>query len=169
MSTEYWWCWLGIAVNLAYILLLNGIIILCLAFLPAYGSSATIAKTAEELEDRRAALYGDGSNADDVVINLPAYGAGVGENGSGNAEPMIQVAKPCFALTPHYHVCLLNCQHEHTCLALSACLPACLLVCLSVCLSACLFELLSGSFLYPATACMRPIGNILKPFLTITG
>lgn len=92
MSTEYWWCWVGIAVNLAYILLLNGIIILCLAFLPAYGSNPTIAKTAEELEDRRAALYGDGRDADDVLINVPAYGAGVVEDGSCFAEPMIQVA-----------------------------------------------------------------------------
>ena len=109
MSTEYWWCWLGVAVNLAYILLLNGIIILCLAFLPAYGSTATIAKTAEELEDRRAALYGDGRNADDVVINLPVYGAGVGENGSDTAEPMIQVAKLSLALLAHCQACLLNC------------------------------------------------------------
>ena len=93
MSTDYWWCWHGIAVNLAYILLLNIVIILCLAFLPAYGSTATIAKTAEELEDRRSALYGDGSNADDVVINVPAYGAGAGENGMGSVEPMIQVAR----------------------------------------------------------------------------
>lgn len=108
MSTEYWWCWLGVAVNLAYILLLNGIIILCLAFLPAYGSTATIAKTEEELEDRRAALYGDGRNADDVVINLPVYGAGIGENGSDTAEPMIQVAKPSLALLAHCQACLLN-------------------------------------------------------------
>ena len=104
MPTDYWWCWLGVAVNLAYILLLNGIIILCLAFLPAYGSTATVAKTAEELEDRRAALYGDGRNADDVVIKLPAYGACIGERGSRTAEPMIQVAKAHLRHMPACHV-----------------------------------------------------------------
>ncbi len=71
MSTDYYWCWIGIGVNLAYILLLNGIIVLCLAFLPAYGSNATIAKTFEELEDRRAALYGEqGTDASHIVVNV---------------------------------------------------------------------------------------------------
>ena len=34
MENEYWWVWLGIGVNLAYILLMNAIIIICLAYLP---------------------------------------------------------------------------------------------------------------------------------------
>ena len=34
MENEYWWVWLGIGVNLAYILLMNVIIIICLAYLP---------------------------------------------------------------------------------------------------------------------------------------
>ena len=150
MSTQYWWCWLGIAVNLAYILLLNGIIILCLALLPAYGSTATIAKTAEELEDRRAALYGDARNADDVVINLPAYGASVGENVSGNAEPMIQVGRPGPALSA-------NSVRPSHCLSLpSVRLPVWLAgwlagrLALSICLPACMFVELSGNFLCSA-------------------
>lgn len=92
MSTDYWWCWVGIAVNVAYILLLNGLIILLLAFLPAYGFNATIAKTAEELDDRRAALYGDGRDANDVVVNVPAADSGVDQNGSHAAHDKIQVA-----------------------------------------------------------------------------
>ncbi|KAL3141609.1 hypothetical protein ABBQ32_004850 [Trebouxia sp. C0010 RCD-2024] len=90
MSSQYWWCWLGIAVSLAYILLLNVTLILCLAFLPAYGDNATIAKTVEELEDRRASLYGEGRDADDVVIDLPAYGADAVEDENGPAGSMIQ-------------------------------------------------------------------------------
>ena len=34
MENKYWWVWLGIGVNLAYILLMNVIIIICLAYLP---------------------------------------------------------------------------------------------------------------------------------------
>lgn len=34
MENKYWWVWLGIGVNLAYILLMNMIIIICLAYLP---------------------------------------------------------------------------------------------------------------------------------------
>ena len=34
MENEYWWVWLGIGVNLAYILLMNVVIIICLAYLP---------------------------------------------------------------------------------------------------------------------------------------
>lgn len=34
MENEYWWVWLGIGVNLAYIFLMNVIIIICLAYLP---------------------------------------------------------------------------------------------------------------------------------------
>lgn len=34
MENEYWWVWLGIGVNLAYIFLMNAIIIICLAYLP---------------------------------------------------------------------------------------------------------------------------------------
>ena len=92
MSSHYWWCWVGIAVGLAYILLLNVTLILCLAFLPAYGDNATIAKTVDELEDRRAALYGEGRDADDVVIDVPAYGAGGVEDENSPAGSMIQVA-----------------------------------------------------------------------------
>lgn len=91
MSTDYWWCWLGIAVNLAYILLLNGLIILLLAVLPAYGARATIAKTAEELDDRRAALYGDGRDANDVVLNVPTFTHGAVQDGNHSADGMIQV------------------------------------------------------------------------------
>lgn len=92
MSSEYWWCWIGIAVSLAYILLLNVILVLCLAFLPAYGDNATIAKTAEELEDRRAALYGEGRDANDVVIDLPVHVADAVRNGA--ADPKIQAGFP---------------------------------------------------------------------------
>ncbi len=34
MENRYWWVWLGIGVNLAYILLMNVIIVICLAYLP---------------------------------------------------------------------------------------------------------------------------------------
>lgn len=34
MENKYWWVWLGIGVNLAYILLMNVIIVICLAYLP---------------------------------------------------------------------------------------------------------------------------------------
>ncbi len=34
MENKYWWVWLGIGVNVAYIFLLNMIIIVCLAYLP---------------------------------------------------------------------------------------------------------------------------------------
>ncbi|KAL0051690.1 hypothetical protein WJX82_000289 [Trebouxia sp. C0006] len=72
MENKYWWVWLGIGVNVAYILLMNVIIIICLAYLPAYGANATVAKTEEELEDRHRALFGDADNADDITIELPA-------------------------------------------------------------------------------------------------
>lgn len=39
MENEYWWVWLGIGVNLAYILLMNIIIIFCLAYLPGMCSA----------------------------------------------------------------------------------------------------------------------------------
>ena len=38
----------------------------------AYGTTAIVAKTEEELEDRRQALFGDYDTAEDVVVNLPA-------------------------------------------------------------------------------------------------
>ena len=41
MENEYWWVWLGIGVNLAYILLMNVIIIFCLAYLPGMCSAST--------------------------------------------------------------------------------------------------------------------------------
>lgn len=94
MSTDYYWCWIGIGVSLAYILLLNAMIVLLLAFLPAYGANATVAKTAEELEDRRAALYGDeGTDASHIVVNMQMQeSAASGQsNGHGSAEGMIQV------------------------------------------------------------------------------
>lgn len=34
MENEYWWVWLGIGVNLFYIVFMNVIIIICLAYLP---------------------------------------------------------------------------------------------------------------------------------------
>ena len=75
MPTDYWWCWLGLGVNLAYIFLLNGMLVLFLAFLPPYGASATIAKTEEELYDRHLALYGDASSADDIIVEMTHGGA----------------------------------------------------------------------------------------------
>lgn len=90
MSTKYYWCWIGIGVNLAYIVLLNAIIVLCLAFLPAYGSNATIAKTFEELEDRRAALFGDeGTDVNDIVVSVQTHEVGGGAQ--SNVAGMIQV------------------------------------------------------------------------------
>ena len=93
MSTEYWWCWVGLAVNLAYIFFLNALIMLCLTFLPAYGSTAAVAKTAEELEDRRAALFGDdGMDASDVVVDLhSSYANGAVEHSHDAVSEMIQV------------------------------------------------------------------------------
>ena len=154
MSTEYWWCWVGIAVNVAYILLLNGLIILLLAFLPAYGFNATIAKTAEELDDRRAALYGEGRDANDVVVNMPAVESGVAENGSGAAGDMIQVV----CLTFHSGsaigcsfigrlACLLFLSfllhtHAGVCFTLLPCMWGCLWLCAyfnGLCLTICLF------------------------------
>lgn len=70
MGTEYWWCWLALGVNLAYIFLLNGVLVLCLTFLPPYGANAVIAKTEEELYDRHVALYGDVNCADDVIVDV---------------------------------------------------------------------------------------------------
>lgn len=70
MSTDYWWCWLALGVNLAYIFLLNGVLVLCLSFLPPYGANAVVAKTEEELYDRHVALYGDASNVDDIVVEV---------------------------------------------------------------------------------------------------
>ena len=93
MSTEYWWCWIGLAVNLAYIFFLNALIMLFLAFLPAYGFNATVAKTAEELVDRRAALFGDeGMHAGDVVIEVPnGLENGNVEHSNGAVSEKIQV------------------------------------------------------------------------------
>ena len=93
MSTEYWWCWVGLAVNVAYIFFLNALIMLFLAFLPSYGSSSTVAKTAEELDDRRAALFGDeGRDANDVVVNMHiGYENGAVEHSNGAVTEMIQV------------------------------------------------------------------------------
>ena len=46
MENEYWWVWLGIGVNLAYILLMNFMIIICLAYLPGRSAgSALLRKT----------------------------------------------------------------------------------------------------------------------------
>ena len=92
MEPDYWWCWLGIGINLAYIVMLNVLFMLFLAFLPAYGANATVAKTAEELDDRRAALYGDGRDRDDVVIDLPAYENGHAGNGIHTANGTFQVS-----------------------------------------------------------------------------
>lgn len=84
MSTDYYWCWIGLGVNLAYILLLNAMIVTLLAFLPAYGAHATVAKTAEELEDRRAALFGDeGTGASDIVVNFQMHDNGAAEHSNG--------------------------------------------------------------------------------------
>ena len=86
MSTDYYWCWIGLGVNLAYILLLNAMIVTLLAFLPAYGAHATVAKTSEELEDRRAALYGDeGTDASDIVVTFQVHDDGVA-NGHSNGQ-----------------------------------------------------------------------------------
>ena len=64
-------------------------IVTLLAFLPAYGAHATVAKTSEELEDRRAALYGDeGTDASDIVVNFQTHddgGAGF-SNGFANGH-----------------------------------------------------------------------------------
>jgi len=55
-----------------------------LAFLPAYGAHATVAKTAEELEDRRAALFGDeGTGASDIVVNFQTHHNGAAEHSNG--------------------------------------------------------------------------------------
>lgn len=84
MSTDYYWCWIGLGVNLAYILLLNAMIVTLLAFLPAYGAHATVAKTSEELEDRRKALYGDeGTDASDIVVNFQMHDDGVAGQNNG--------------------------------------------------------------------------------------
>ncbi|KAL0021570.1 hypothetical protein WJX77_010078 [Trebouxia sp. C0004] len=84
MSTDYYWCWIGLGVNLAYILLLNAMIVALLAFLPAYGTHATVAKTAEELEDRRAALYGDeGTAGSDIVVNFQTHDTGFAGHSKG--------------------------------------------------------------------------------------
>ena len=86
MSTDYYWCWIGLGVNLAYILLLNAMIVTLLAFLPAYGAHATVAKTSEELEDRRAALYGDeGTDASDIVVNFQTHDDG----GAGHSNGLV--------------------------------------------------------------------------------
>ncbi|KAL3160198.1 hypothetical protein ABBQ32_010959 [Trebouxia sp. C0010 RCD-2024] len=85
MENKYWWVWLGIGVNLAYILLMNMIIIVCLAYLPAYGSNATVAKTEEELEDRHQSLYGDADSADDIKISMPRNDNADGTQSNGNA------------------------------------------------------------------------------------
>ena len=42
MENEYWWVWLGIGVNLAYILLMNVMIIICLAYLPGNSSGSVL-------------------------------------------------------------------------------------------------------------------------------
>lgn len=34
MENKYWWVWLGIGVNLFYIVFINILIIICLAYLP---------------------------------------------------------------------------------------------------------------------------------------
>ena len=92
MSTDYYWCWIGLGVNLAYILLLNAMIVTLLAFLPAYGAHATVAKTSEELEDRRAALYGDeGTDASDIVVNFQTHDDGVSGHSNGQDHNRIQV------------------------------------------------------------------------------
>ncbi len=84
MSTDYYWCWIGLGFNLAYIFLLNAMIVTLLAFLPAYGAHATVAKTSEELEDRRAALYGDeGTDASDIVVNFQTHDDGVSGHSNG--------------------------------------------------------------------------------------
>ena len=70
MPTDYWWCWLGLGVNLAYIFFLNGLLVLFLAFLPPYGANAVVAKTEEELYDRHVALFGDANSADDIVVEM---------------------------------------------------------------------------------------------------
>ena len=38
----------------------------------AYGSTATVAKTEEELEDRHQSLFGDADSADDIQITMPS-------------------------------------------------------------------------------------------------
>lgn len=70
MHTDYWWCWLGLGVNLAYIFLFFALNVLFLAILPPYGENAMVAKTAEELADRQVALYGDYNNADDIMVQM---------------------------------------------------------------------------------------------------
>lgn len=70
MPTDYWWCWLGLGVNLAYIFFLNGLLVLFLAFLPPYGANAVVAKTEEELYDRHVALFGDANSTDDIVVDM---------------------------------------------------------------------------------------------------
>ena len=42
MSNEYWWVWLGVGVNLAYVFLMNVMIVICLAYLPGVLCSATL-------------------------------------------------------------------------------------------------------------------------------
>ena len=104
MSTEYWWCWVGLGVNLAYIFFLNALIMLCLAFLPSYGSNSTVAKTAEELDDRRAALFGDeGRDANDIVVNVTnGFDNEAVEHSNGAVTEMIQVTcVDCIAEAVH--------------------------------------------------------------------
>lgn len=51
--------------------------------LAAYGSTATVAKTEEELEDRHQSLFGDADSADDIRIPMPSSEHANGEHANG--------------------------------------------------------------------------------------
>ncbi|KAL3150185.1 hypothetical protein ABBQ32_000044 [Trebouxia sp. C0010 RCD-2024] len=71
MPVNYWWCWLAIGVSIAYILLLNAVIVILLTILPAYGSNATHQMTEEALAVRQAALYGDAGTDESFRVDIP--------------------------------------------------------------------------------------------------
>ncbi|KAL3140482.1 hypothetical protein ABBQ38_004739 [Trebouxia sp. C0009 RCD-2024] len=70
-TTHYWWCWLAIGVCIAYIFLLNVLIVIFLTILPAYGSGDTQMVTEEALAERKAALEGDPGSDSAVKISMP--------------------------------------------------------------------------------------------------
>ncbi|KAL0018676.1 hypothetical protein WJX77_002041 [Trebouxia sp. C0004] len=70
-TTHYWWCWLAIGVTIAYILLLNVLIVILLTILPPYGSGATQMVTEEALAERKAALVGDSGADSAVKVDMP--------------------------------------------------------------------------------------------------
>ena len=78
VKTIYQSCWLAEACILLLLLLLE---LVCAA--AAYGSTATVAKTEEELEDRHQSLFGDADSADDIKITMPSKDQANGENVSG--------------------------------------------------------------------------------------